>query len=181
MGNRYFKGLKVVLLTAVLCLSVQGICTDLAPNINFHGVIMPSTCNVESESRLQDVDLGDYSRADFTAVGDRSSAKMLLIKLTDCSSSITDVIVQFLGHADVDNAQLLALSAGNGNGITAQGIAISISDQMGNNLPINEDSQPYELTQGDNQLSFLLRYQATKLPIISGDANSTLYFNLAYE
>ncbi|WP_242503529.1 fimbrial protein [Proteus mirabilis] len=85
--------------------------------------------------------------------------------------------VSFNGRADpIDNA-LLAIDA-----TGAKGVAISIMDNSGASIDINDKSQSYTLLPNqDNTLQFYARYVATQLPVQAGSANATATFLLEYQ
>ena len=151
-------------------------------NIQWTGTIVLSNCDVEINSQNQSIHIGDFDKSTFTQVGDVTSFKAFNINLKNCTTGIEGARVMFTGQPDNNNPYLLSLSDTSGAGNLATGVGIEILDNSLNPLPINNTSSNlFPLSVGDNTLSFLLRYKATKIPVTAGNASSVMYFDISYE
>lgn len=148
--------------------------------IHFSGVLMLESCDVDSRSATQNVSMGDFSTATFTAINSVSKATPFTISLTGCTDNITGAKVLFTGEQDTENTALLALT-NDGSSSVASGVGIEILDGSGNALPLDQESSLFSLVKGDNILNFKLRYKATSVPVTAGDASSVMYFNMIYQ
>ena len=63
----------------------------------------------------------------------------------------------------------------------ASGVAIELLDNNMNTIAINSTDNAYPITQGNNDLTFRLRYKATAVPVTPGNASSVLYFDVSYQ
>lgn len=86
----------------------------------FTGSITDSSCNVDSTSANQSVDLGKWASSYFTGAGSETTKTAFHIKVKDCPSTVTTVSVLFDGTRDTNNSDLLAING------TASGVAIKL-------------------------------------------------------
>lgn len=85
---------------------------------------------------------------------------------------------------DTNNSDLLALSdTGKGTaGEMATGIGVELLNAGMNPIKINNtESEIYPLKQGDNSLTFNLRYKSTLPEVTTGNATAIMYFDLLYQ
>lgn len=145
------------------------------------GNVVASGCNVDTGSN-QKVKIGTFSGKDFPSVGSTSAFKAMNINLSGCYDKLTTIQVKFSGISDADNPTLLAITdTGTGEAV-ATGIGVELLDNGGKTIPFNSDSpQTFELDEGTNTLSFLLRYKSTRYPVTSGEASAVMYFDLTYQ
>ncbi|MEB5959744.1 fimbrial protein [Enterobacter sichuanensis] len=150
--------------------------------LQISGNVTASTCEIEAGSVDQHVKIGTFSGKDFPAVGSTSSFKAMNINLKNCYEKLSSVLVKFSGVADADNPTLLAVTDTGAGGTLATGIGVELLDNGGKNIPFNSDTPlTFELEEGNNTLSFLLRYKSTRYPVTAGDASAVMYFNLTYQ
>ncbi|HCB2901051.1 fimbrial protein [Proteus mirabilis] len=170
---------KLMLIVALsLLFTTKGSAYDTLVHINAR--VTGNTCTVETNSKRITVKLGQIATKDFistTITQQRTPVIPFSIKLVDCQPGASAVKVSFNGRADpIDNA-LLAIDA-----TGAKGVAISIMDNSGASIDINDKSQSYTLLPNqDNILQFYARYVATQLPVQAGSANATATFLLEYQ
>lgn len=170
---------KLMLIVALsLLFTTKGSAYDTLVHINAR--VTGNTCTVETNSKRITVKLGQIATKDFistTITQQRTPVIPFSIKLVDCQPEASVVKVSFNGRADpIDNA-LLAIDA-----TGAKGVAISIMDNSGASIDINDKSQSYTLLPNqDNTLQFYARYVATQLPVQAGSANATATFLLEYQ
>ncbi|HGN1207716.1 type 1 fimbrial protein [Proteus mirabilis] len=170
---------KLMLIVALsLLFTTKGSAYDTLVHINAR--VTGNTCTVETNSKRITVKLGQIATKDFistTITQQRTPVIPFSIKLVDCQPEANAVKVSFNGRADpIDNA-LLAIDA-----TGAKGVAISIMDNSGAYIDINDKSQSYTLLPNqDNTLQFYARYVATQLPVQAGSANATATFLLEYQ
>ncbi|MEQ4692287.1 MULTISPECIES: type 1 fimbrial major subunit FimA [Providencia] len=152
--------------------------------IHFSGSIVNAGCAVSASSNNQNVDMGEYRSALFTAVGVRSNSVLFNIELEDCDSTVsTQVSTAFSGTVDSVDPTVLAISntAGGASG-SASGIGIEISDKTGTVIKPNgtQFSTAQTLINGTNILSFSARYKATAASVTPGGADADVTFSLQY-
>ncbi len=147
-------------------------------NLNFFGRIADATCNISPDSENQTVNMGSTSASAFSSIGDVGTSVEFTIKLIDCTESITGSKLMFSGEADDKDPSLLAIQD---TPDSASGAAIEITDMAGHSLSINELSPySYDLTPGNNELKFALRYKSTNSKVTPGEANAVMYFDIQY-
>ncbi|MCU6278861.1 fimbrial protein [Enterobacter quasiroggenkampii] len=145
------------------------------------GIVVASGCQVDTGSVDQNVKIGTFTAKDFPSVGSTSSFKAMNINLSKCYSGLTTVQVTFSGVTDADNPGLLAITDTGVGGTLATGVGVELLDNGGKNIPLDtKGTQTFELDEGNNTLSFLLRYKSTRYPVTSGEASAVMYFDLAY-
>ena len=74
--------------------------------VEFTGSITDSSCNVDSTSANQSVDLGKWASSYFTGAGSETTKTAFHIKVKDCPSTVTTVSVLFDGTRDTNNSDL---------------------------------------------------------------------------
>jgi type 1 fimbria pilin len=151
-------------------------------NLQLTGTILSRTCEVDSSSQKQTVEIGEFSIYDFASTGSVSRSKPFKIILKDCGSAAAGAVLSFSGISDAGDPALLALSDTTGTGTLASGIAVQILNDNQQQVDINSASPPsYPLVPGDNTLSFYLRYKSTQDIVTAGSATAVMYFDLQYQ
>lgn len=153
-------------------------------NVQFIGTIVGESCNVDTNSIEQTVDLGEFSGGDFPAVGSTTPPKKFDITLKGCTRAITGTKVWFTGNVDANDPALLALSdTGKGTMSTmATGIGVELLNNDLTPISINNtESAVYPLLPGDNLLTFYLHYKSTLPDVTAGNATAVMYFDLLYQ
>ena len=146
------------------------------------GNVVASGCEVDTGSVNQKVKIGTFSGKDFPSVGSTSAFKAMNINLSNCYEKLSTIQVKFSGVSDADNPTLLAISDTGGGGTAATGVGVELLDNGGKTIPFNAEApQTFELDEGNNTLSFLLRYKSTRYPVTSGEASAVMYFDLTYQ
>jgi type 1 fimbria pilin len=170
------------LLTALLLIVSVARADDLTANLQIKGTIQASTCDVIDSSQNLTVNIGDFSTPDFPTVGSTGAEKSFSIELSGCTYGIAGAKTMFSGTADASNPNLLALSDTSGGGEMATGVAVEILNARHQTVPINNsDAEVYTLKEGDNTLSFFLRYKSTSAMVTAGNASAVMYFDLQYQ
>jgi len=146
------------------------------------GNVVASGCEVDTGSVDQKVKIGTFSGKDFPTVGSTSSFKAMNINLSKCYNKLTTIQVKFSGMSDTDNPALLAITDTGAGGTVATGVGVELLDNGGKTIPFNAEApQTFELDEGNNTLSFLLRYKSTRYPVTAGEASAVMYFDLTYQ
>lgn len=146
------------------------------------GNVIASGCKVDTGSENQKIKIGTFSGKDFPTVGSTSAFKAMNINLSNCYDKLTTIQVKFSGTSDADNPTLLAITDTGAGEEVATGIGVELLDNGGKTIPFNAVSpQTFELDEGNNTLSFLLRYKSTRYPVTSGEASAVMYFDLTYQ
>lgn len=174
--------LKILILTMLTGCAFAD--TGVVYNLQFTGTIINESCEVETASEEQSVNLGEFTTSEFRSAGATTPSVPFYIELKNCSQLIKGTKVWFNGISDLDNPSLLALSnTGKGQeGTLAMGLGIEILDVDQKTIAINNtDSLIYPLVPGTNKLTFNLRYKSTKQAVTHGDATAVMYFDLLYQ
>ena len=149
--------------------------------VQFTGSITDTSCNIESTSANQTVDLGKWASSFFTGAGSETTKTAFHIKVKDCPTSVAKVSVLFDGTRDTNNSNLLAVNGG------AQGVAIKLYEDD-KSTPINlgavsRDQNVVAGTSGTStgtaDLEFFADYISTSA-VTAGAANGTANFNMVY-
>lgn len=80
--------------------------------IEFSGSITDTSCDIDSTSANQIVDLGKWASSYFTGAGSETTKTAFHIKVKDCPATVTKVSVLFDGARDSNNSNLLAVNGG---------------------------------------------------------------------
>lgn len=170
---------KLIFIVALsLLFTSKGLTYDTLVHINAR--VTGNTCTVETNSKRITVKLGQIATKDFISTAITQQRTPIIpfnIKLVDCQPEASAVKVSFNGRADPIDNTLLAINTSG-----AKGVAVSIMDNSGTAIDINDKSQFYPLLPNqDNTLQFYARYVATQLPVQAGSANATATFLLEYQ
>ena len=149
--------------------------------VEFTGSITDSSCNVDSTSANQSVDLGKWASSYFTGAGSETTKTAFHIKVKDCPSTVTTVSVLFDGTRDTHNSDLLAING------TASGVAIKLyEDDKSTPVDLGAVSRGHSVTAGASgaatgtaDLEFFADYVSTSA-VSAGSANGTANFNMVY-
>lgn len=148
--------------------------------VNFNGSITDSSCNVDSSSTGQTVDLGKWTSTYFTSTGFETTKTPFHIKVTDCPASIKTVAVLLDGARDPSDNTLLATTGG------AAGVAIKLyEDDKSTAVSLGSVSKAKNVVTGATagtgtaDLEFFADYISTGA-VTAGDANGTANFNMIY-
>lgn len=149
--------------------------------IEFSGSITDTSCNIDSTSANQIVDLGKWASSYFTGAGSETTKTAFHIKVKDCPATVTKVSVLFDGTRDSNNSNLLAVNGG------AQGGAIKLyEDDKATPINLGTESKDQAViagTSGSNSgtadLEFFADYISTSA-VSAGSANGTANFNMVY-
>ncbi|ENZ7484584.1 fimbrial protein [Klebsiella aerogenes] len=148
-------------------------------NLKVYGRVVATSCDVDSSSEFQTVNLGNVSVGAFKNTGDVSNPESFHIKLTNCSSNISGGAIAFEGTADGNNSDLLKLTPGSG---VASGVGVQIVDgASGSPIALGHSTATQPLVAGDNDLLYMLRYKSTMPSVVPGTANAVMYFDLSYQ
>ena len=149
--------------------------------IEFSGSITDTSCNIDSTSANQIVDLGKWASSYFTGAGSETTKTAFHIKVKDCPATVTKVSVLFDGTRDSNNSNLLAVNGG------AQGVAIKLyEDDKATPINLGTESKDQAViagTSGSNSGTADLEYFAEYISTSAGSAgsaNGTANFNMVY-
>lgn len=152
--------------------------------VNFTGSITDASCNVDSGSANQTVDLGKWAKSYFTGAGTETTKTAFHIKVKGCPDSVSHVAVLFDGKKDSNNASLLAVDTGAGN---ATGVGIKLfEDDQNQVIKLGSVSKQHDVTpasggtEGTADLTFFADYASTGAAVTTGDANGVADFNMVY-
>ncbi|GKP88872.1 MULTISPECIES: fimbrial protein [Klebsiella] len=146
----------------------------------FNGSITDSSCNIDSASTSQTVDLGKWASTYFTSTGFETTKTPFHIKVKDCPASVTNVAVLFDGARDQSDNTLLATTGG------AAGVAIKLyEDDKSTAVSLGSVSKAKNVVAGATagtgtaDLEFFANYISTGA-VKAGNANGTANFNMIY-
>ncbi|MEL4014650.1 fimbrial protein [Dryocola clanedunensis] len=152
--------------------------------VQFTGSITDTSCNIDSQSVSQQVDLGKWSSNYFTAAGTETTKTPFHIKVQDCPDSVTKVAVLFDGNHDATDKNLLAIDSG---AKAATGVAIELFEaDKTDKIALGTVSKEYPINIGDNgndgtaDLTFYADYRSTVDNVTVGTANGVANFNMVY-
>lgn len=140
--------------------------------VEFTGSITDSSCNVDSTSANQSVDLGKWASSYFTGTGSETTKTSFHIKVKDCPSTVTTVSVLFDGTRDTNNSDLLAIKL--------------YEDDKSTPIDLGAVSRGHSVTAGATgtttgtaDLEFFADYVSTSA-VSAGSADGTANFNMVY-
>jgi P pilus assembly protein, pilin FimA len=151
-----------------------------AGTVNFTGEILDAACTVDVATQNQTVALGQYSKSEFSAAGDTTTAKKFNIVLKDCPDTVTSAHVTFDGKPDTTNTSLLAIDSSVAGAAT--GVAINLMTADKADLGLHGDNgYRYTLSSTQpNTLDFYAQYKSTAAAVTAGPANSVANFSVIY-
>lgn len=177
--SRLLRGLTGAVLLLITGATEATTCVNNVCNLEVFGTVTATSCDVDNASEHQTVDLGNVIIGAFKNTGDVSNPKAFHIKLAECSSNIGGGSITFQGTADTNNSDLLKLTSGTG---AATGVGVQILDGASRTpIALGQATATHPLTEGDNELVYLLRYKSTLVPVTPGTANAVMYFDLSYQ
>ncbi|MEH8712120.1 fimbrial protein [Klebsiella quasipneumoniae] len=150
--------------------------------ITFNGSITDSSCNVDSNSSGQPVDLGKWASNYFTGTGAETTKTPFHIKVKDCPASVTTVAVLFDGAREQTDTSLLAINGGG-----AKGVAIKLYEHdQTTAVSLGKTTAKQTVTPGSSggtgtaDLEFYADYVSTAATVTAGKADGTANFNMIY-
>lgn len=153
--------------------------------INITGNIVDGSCDISTDSQTINVNLGSVQASSFANKGDVSNPVPFNIQLKNCSSSVHQADIMFLGKGVADNNDLLELTQEPG---VATGVGIRIRQPAWGDftntvrIPLNTHLvATSDLEPGDNTLTYTLQYEAYQTPVTIGTGNAVMYFDLYYQ
>ncbi|BBQ86286.1 TPA: fimbrial protein [Kluyvera ascorbata] len=161
--------------------------------VHFRGEVIDSTCEVTSDTKDQNVDLGKVNRTAFTGAGSTAAPMAFDIKLKSCPDTYTKAAVRFDGTEDASGNGDLAIgnplntsNPGDYTGtepapVTATGVAIRIYNKADNSqVKLYEKSAETPIVSGKAAMPFIARYVATAASVTAGTANADSQFTVEY-
>lgn len=171
---------QVIALIFISGIAFSAFSADVKVHIN-SSVVMES-CDVDSDSKNINVNIGDFLSHTFPNIGSVSPKKEFDINLKGCSGAIQGATVTFTGNSDHIDHDLLSLSDASGQGGMASGVGVQILERDGTTmLPLGKPSTMQSLQPGNNTLKFYLRYKSTEATVSEGNASAVMYFDLKYK
>lgn len=148
----------------------------------FNGSITDSSCNVDSSSTGQTVDLGKWASNYFTGTGSETTKTPFHITVKDCPASVTTVAVLFDGAREQSDNTLLAINGGG-----ASGVAIKLYEHdQATTVSLGKTTAKQTITPGTSggtgsaDLEFFADYISTAATVTAGKADGTANFNMIY-
>lgn len=160
--------------------------------VHFTGEIVAGACAVSTDTADQTVNLGQYTTAQFSTTGSKTTPVPFSIKLINCNSSTySTAAINFQGTADSTTNTALAVNSAGSNATAATGVAIQLLDSKSAVVAINGtdgyDSTVLAQTTGTppdnnatNIFNFSAQYISTQASVSSGQADADATFTITY-
>lgn len=159
--------------------------------LQVRGALTESACRLEMSSARQTVQLGETGTGRLQNVGDRGTPVAFELQLLDCLRSPAGsrgsrtggltwaanqpaVTVSFSAPADADSPQLVQVQ-----GVT--GLALRMTDPLGQDVRLGSRGQPLFLTPGQNTLAYTVVPERTRAPLVAGAYSAAVDFRLSYD
>lgn len=151
-------------------------------SVNFKGSIVASSCILDVDSTDKEISLGKYQAQNLKQPRDASSPVPFDLYLLGCDvSTYTNIALKFKGVTIPDSDDMLAPIALEASDTIASGVGIQIlKDSKVVKVDGSKETEPFTLIDGDNKLSFQVRYVSLTEDITVGSANATVDFELVY-
>ncbi|MBE3902148.1 type 1 fimbrial protein [Vibrio parahaemolyticus] len=161
--------------------------------IHLHGIIVDSSCTVDSNttpsSYTKDVAMGAYTTSDFGLAGSLASsgAVDVSLELTDCPLEVTEVgvVLTSLEGEDTTLPSNFAIASGIG---AADGVALQMQYGAGapllrgTQIPYGTETAPFPVNKGSATIAMQAQYIATQESSLmtSGKAENNVLVSLNY-
>ncbi|NDJ55757.1 type 1 fimbrial protein [Enterobacteriaceae bacterium 4M9] len=165
--------------------------------VRFHGNVFASPCVLSSESRFQDVSLGDISARSFHSAGDRSQPVTFKVYLRDClkgaatyrnniaasqtgqewrtyTTSEQAVQMTFIGESDPGNSSLLRTTG------SSFGAGLRLMSVDGKPYVLNQTQAPLLVKTGDSVLTFQAALESTDSSVTAGEFSGLMRIKMEY-
>lgn len=159
--------------------------------LQVRGALTESACRLEMSSARQDIQLGETGTGRLQNVGDRGTPVGFELRLQDCLRSPAGssgsrsgtlvwaaqqpaVTVSFRASSDMDNQQLVKAQG-------VSGLALRLTDPLGQHVLLGSRGQPLLLTSGQNTLAYTVAPERTRAPLMAGAYSATVDFRLSYD
>lgn len=159
--------------------------------LQVRGALTESACRLEMSSARQDIQLGETGTGRLQNVGDRGTPVGFELRLQDCLRSPAGsrdsrtgaltwaaqqpaVTVSFSAPADVNNPQLVKVQG-------VSGLALRMTDPLGQDVRLGSRGQPLLLTPGQNTLAYHVAPERTRTPLVAGAYSASVDFRLSYD
>ncbi|CAI1194557.1 fimbrial protein [Serratia liquefaciens] len=156
-----------------------------------HGALTESACRLEMSSAHQDIGLGDTGTARLKALGAQGTPVAFELRLKDClrtSTSLRDsrsgaltwapnqlaVTVSFSAPSDLDDPQLVRAQG-------VSGLGLRLLDNRGQDVRLGSHGEPLFLKPGQSSLTYTVRPERTKAPLVAGAYRAAVDFRLNYD
>lgn len=161
--------------------------------VHFRGEIIDSACEVTTDTKEQNVDLGKVNKTAFSGVGSTAAPTSFQIDLTKCPATYTKAAVRFDGIEAAGSDGDLAVGdpatsstpgdyTGGDTATTATGVAIRIYNRTDNSqVALYKDSAYSDIKTGAASMKFMARYIATSTTVTPGTANADSQFTIEYQ
>ncbi|WP_380178365.1 type 1 fimbrial major subunit FimA [Kalamiella sp. sgz302252] len=152
--------------------------------VHFKGKLVAAPCAISTDTKNQEVKLGEYTTHHFKTAGSLGSVVPFEIKLEDCDTTVASAAsVAFSGREDAQDATLLAIDQdlSSSNNGTATNIGIQILDNASKVVKLDGTTftDKTTLMNGENILKFAAQYKSTGVAT-AGDANADANFIMQY-
>ena len=146
--------------------------------IEFIGDIIDQACEIKTESKNIQVQLGRIPKANLPNVGSKSIPVKFTITLVNCPVSINSATVSFDATSFPGDNSVIALKAIPN---AASGVGVQLTDNKSAVITLLTPSNEYPiLPTVENSLDFTANYIAKAIPVVAGSANASATFLISY-
>lgn len=146
--------------------------------IEFIGEIIDQACEVKTESKNIQVQLGRIPKANLPNVGSKSIPVKFTIVLVNCPVSISSATVSFDATPFSGDNTVIALKTASNS---ATGVGVQLTDNKNATVTLLSPSNEYPLLPTvENNLDFTANYVAKAIPVTVGPANASATFLISY-
>lgn len=156
-----------------------------------YGALTESACRLEMSSARQDVRLGETGTASLATLGAQGIPVAVELHLRDClrspasqrdrrTGALTSapnqpaVTVSFSAPSDPDDPQLVRAQG-------VSGLGLRLLDIRGQDVRLGSRGEPLLLTPGQSSLTYTVRAERTKAPLVTGAYRAAVDFQLNYD
>lgn len=195
MHSRH-AGAVLAVLTGFACLlgssAAEGrnpVVTVRGGEVHLRGALAEGSCQVSTESRDMQVDMGQYRTDIFHGVGSLSPVQIpFSIHLTDCNPALVrDVGVSFDGMTDPKETDVFLVTSGEGSpvGVSGRegysGLGLVLYDRTGHQVIPDQIADTASPVNGREMvMNYVARYRATSREVWPGALRSEVWFRLVY-
>lgn len=178
-----------ILLAAPLAANAAGSGVDTALNndqgtqgaggvVNFTGKITEMSCDVTTDSKNKQVELGAWAKSYFNE-HDETTRREFKINVEECPDSVTSVAVLFDGAKDANNSTLFQVTPG-ADSATGVGVKLMQEDGTTQIKPGTVSKAVEPKADGTAELVFYANYATDGQAVEAGAANAVSNFLMVY-
>lgn len=148
-----------------------------ATEILISGVVVATSCEVDSSSVSQTVDFKQVRRSILFKPGGATDWKPFKVKLINCPATVSSATAKFTGTPSIDDSSLFA------NAGTANNVAVQIASDADKTQTLGPDSTMTVNVDAENNAIYALvgRLYSSKGGVSSGTFSSVVEMDFSYQ